>query len=99
MRETFEAATISRRRAFWILGLGAAFGIGMPAAVLTASEAEAQTIGMDRRQDRRDNRQDRRGDRRTGRHDRRDDRRTNRQDRRDDRRGTVGQGTAGQGNN
>jgi hypothetical protein len=80
MREKIEAATISRRRAFWILGLGAAFGMGMPAAVLTAPDAEAQTPGMERRQDRRDNRRDRR-----------DDRRTNRQDRRDDRRGTVGQ--------
>lgn len=97
MREKIEAATISRRRAFWILGLGAAFGMGVPAAVLTAPDAEAQTVGMDRRQDRRDNRRDRRADRRTGRQDRRDDRRTNRQDRRDDRRGTVGQGTTGQG--
>src|SRR4249919_487239 len=91
MREKIEAATISRRRAFWILGLGAAFGMGMPAAVLTAPDAEAQTPGMERRQDRRDNRRDRRDDRRTNRQDRRDDRRTNRQDRRDDRRGTVGQ--------
>ena len=72
---------ISRRRAFWILGLGAAFGMGMPVAVLTASDAEAQTPGMERRQDRRDDRRDRRDDRRTG-----------RQDRRNDRRGTVGQG-------
>ena len=99
MREKIEAATISRRRAFGILGLGAVFGMAMPAAVLTASDAEAQTYGMDRRQDRRANRRDRRDDRRTGRQDRREDRRTNRQDRRDDRRGTVGQGTAGQGNN
>jgi hypothetical protein len=52
MREKIEAATISRRRAFWILGLGAAFGMGMPAAVLTAPDAEAQTPGMERRQDR-----------------------------------------------
>ena len=45
MREKFEAAMISRRRAFWILGLGAAFGLGMPVAVLTAPDAEAQTPG------------------------------------------------------
>ena len=45
MREKIEAATISRRRAFWILGLGAAFGLGMPVAVLTAPDAEAQTPG------------------------------------------------------
>jgi hypothetical protein len=94
MREKLEATTISRRRAFWILGLGAAVGMAMPAATLTASDAEAQTVGMDRRQDRRGNRRDRRDDRRTSRQDRRDDRRTGRQDRRDDRRGTVGQGEA-----
>ena len=94
MREKFEAATISRRRAFWILGLGAAFGMGMPVAVLTAPDAEAQTPettktpgtaqtgtpGSKRRQDRR-----------TGRDVRRKDRRTARDDRRKDRRGTDGQ--------
>jgi hypothetical protein len=36
---------ISRRRTLGILGAGVAFGIGAPAAVLTASEAEAQTAG------------------------------------------------------
>jgi|SRR5262252_8455105 len=36
---------ISRRRMLGILGAVAAFGIGAPAAVLTASEAEAQTPG------------------------------------------------------
>src|SRR5260370_2511952 len=104
MREKIEAATISRRRAFWILGLGAAFGMGMPVAVLTAPDAEAQTPGtaqtpgaaqtpgMERRQDRRTGRQDRREDRRTGRQDRPEDRRAGRQDRRDNRRGTVGKG-------
>jgi hypothetical protein len=55
--------------------------MGMPAAMLTTSDAEAQTVGMERRQDRRDNRRDRCTDRRD-----------NRRDRRDDRRGTVGQG-------
>jgi len=34
---------ISRRRMLGILGAGVAFGIGAPTAVLTASEAEAQT--------------------------------------------------------
>jgi len=72
---------ISRRTLFWILGLGAA--IGTPVAMLTASDAEAQTPGMERREDRRTNRQDRR-----------DDRRTNRQNRRDDRQDrTVGSGS------
>ena len=45
MHEKIQAAMVSRRRAFWILGLGAAFGMGMPAAVLTAPDAEAQTPG------------------------------------------------------
>jgi len=53
MNEKIESAMLSRRRALWILGVGAPFGLGMPAAVLTASEAEAQTPGMERRQDRR----------------------------------------------
>jgi hypothetical protein len=50
MIEKLEAEMISRRRAFWILGVGAALGVGMPAAMLTASDAEAQTVGMERRQ-------------------------------------------------
>ena len=85
-----EAEMVSRRRAFWLLGVGAAFGMGMPAAVVTASDAEAQTPGMVRREDRRENRRDRREDRRANRQERREDRRTNRQDRREDRRSTVG---------
>ena len=83
MSEKIETEMISRRWAFWILGLGAAFGVGMPAAV-------AQTPGMERRQERREDRRDRREDRRNNRQERREDRRTNRQDRRDDRRSTVG---------
>jgi len=43
--------------------------------VLTTSEAEAQTVGMERRENRRAGRQDRREDRRTARQDRREDRR------------------------
>ena len=67
MNEKLEALVISRRRAFWILGA---------AALLTASEAEAQTPGMERRQERREDRRDRRHDRRTDRQDRRQERRT-----------------------
>lgn len=96
MRENIESAMISRRRILRILGLSA-LGIGLPAALLSPSEAKAQTQGMERRQDRRDNRRDRRTDRRDNRRDRRDDRRTDRRDRRDDRRGPAG--TVGQGNN
>jgi hypothetical protein len=68
---------ISRRTALSLLGV-AALGQALPATLLTASDAEAQTVGMDRRQDRR-----------TGRRDRRDARRTGRQERRDVRRGTT----------
>jgi hypothetical protein len=75
MSEKTNAAMFSRRRVLWLLGVGAPFGLGMPAVVLTASEAEAQTPGMERRQGRRENRRDRRQDRRENRQDRRDNRR------------------------
>ena len=64
---------ISRRRAFSLLGLAA---LAVPTTALTLSEAEAQTAGMERRQDRRQGRQDRRADRRDNRQQRREDRRT-----------------------
>jgi len=51
--EKLETVAISRR-AFWVLGAGIAFGVGTTAAVLTASDAEAQTPGMVRRQERRE---------------------------------------------
>ena len=44
---------ISRRRMFGILGAGVAFGMATPAAVLTASDAEAQTPGVEPRPDQR----------------------------------------------
>ena len=81
-----EAEMISRRTTFWILGM-AAFGMGMPAAVLTASDADAQTAGTERRQERRTGRTERRQERRTGRTERRQERRT----------GTTGTGTTGTG--
>jgi hypothetical protein len=62
---------ISRRRAFSLLGLSAL----VPAVILSASEAEAQTAGMERRQERREGRHERREERRTGRHERRETRR------------------------
>ena len=67
---------ISRRTALSLMGV-AALGLALPATLLTASDAEAQTVGMERRQDRREGRRDRRDDRRTGRQDRRDVRRGN----------------------
>jgi hypothetical protein len=86
MNENPDTEIISRRRAIWILGVGAAFTMAVPAAVLTASDAEAQTPGIERRQDRRANRRDRREDRRENRRDRREDRRENRENRRENRR-------------
>ena len=75
MSETINSGTISRRKALSLVGLATAVGITAPAAILTASDAEAQTVGMERRGERRKGRQDRRTERRTGRTERREDRR------------------------
>jgi len=45
MSEKTAAEIISRRRMLGILGAAVALGMGTPAAVLTASDAEAQTPG------------------------------------------------------
>jgi hypothetical protein len=86
---------ISRRRMLGILGAGVAFGMGAPAAVLTATEAGAQTPspptpgsqtpgsqppGANQRPDRRD--ESTRQDRRADRTEGRQDRRTSRTNRR-----------------
>jgi hypothetical protein len=68
MSEKIEAGAVSRRTAFWILGVGAAFGAGLPASLLTAPDAEAQTAGMERRHERREARQENRENRREARH-------------------------------
>ena len=68
MNEINKPELISRRRVCSLLGLTAALGFAVPATVLTVSDAEAQTTGMERRHERRD-------ERRTGRHERRDERR------------------------
>ena len=86
MNEEIKSELISRRTAFSLLGITAALCLAVPATVLTVPDAEAQTGGMERRQERR-----------TGRHERREDRREGRQERRDTRRGggteTTGTGT------
>ena len=57
---------VSRRGIFSLLGLGAVLGVAVPTTVLlTTSEAEAQTVGLARRENRRGNRQQRRQDRRS----------------------------------
>jgi hypothetical protein len=71
-----KSEMISRRKALSLMGLAGAFGLAAAPTVLTVSDAEAQTAGMDRRQDRRSGRQERRDERRTGRTERREQRRT-----------------------
>jgi Ni/Co efflux regulator RcnB len=75
-----KSEMISRRKALSLVGLAAAFGLAAAPTVLTVSDAEAQTAGMERR---------------TGRHERRDERRTGRTERREERRTgtTTGTGT------
>jgi len=76
MTEIIKSEAISRRRAFSLLGKAAAFAVVSSATALTVSDAEAQTAGMLRRQERRAGRHERRDERRTGRADRREERRT-----------------------
>jgi len=71
-----SAEMISRRRTLSLMGFAAAFGLAAVPTVLTVSDAEAQTVGMERRQERRSGRYERRDERRTGRTERREDRRT-----------------------
>ena len=82
MNEEIKSELISRRTAFSLLGLTAALGFAVPASVLTVSDAEAQTSGMERRHERR-----------TGRHERRDERRGGGKDTTGS--GTTGTGTTG----
>jgi Ni/Co efflux regulator RcnB len=73
MTQIISALAISRRKALTLLGLAtAAFAAS---SVVVAPDAEAQTAGMERRQERRGGRQDRRQARRTGRTERRQERR------------------------
>ena len=74
MDEKITSKMLSRRKALSVLV--AAFGLAVPTVALTGSNAEAQTVGMQRRHERRTGRHDRRTDRRTGRTERREDRRT-----------------------
>ena len=75
MSETIKSEAISRRRVFSLLGLAAALASVVPTTILTVSEAEAQTPGMVRRQERREGRRERRQERREGRRERRETRR------------------------
>jgi hypothetical protein len=66
MTEKIKSELISRGTAFSLLGITAALGVAVPATVLTVSDAEAQTSGMERRQERRTGRHERREERRGG---------------------------------
>jgi Ni/Co efflux regulator RcnB len=76
MSAIIKSEMISRRKALSLMGLAAAFGLAAAPTVLTASDAEAQTAGMERRQERRTGRHERREERRAGRHERREERHT-----------------------
>ena len=65
MSEKIESEMVSRRRALSLLG-PAALSLAVLPIVLTVSEAEAQTYGMQRRAARRTGRQMHRHYRRTG---------------------------------
>src|SRR6476646_2306035 len=76
MSAIIKSEMISRRKALSLMGLAAAFGLAAAPTVLTVSDAEAQTAGMARRQERRAARHERRQVRRTARTERRPVRRT-----------------------
>jgi hypothetical protein len=76
MSAIIKSEMISRRKALSLMGLAAAFGLAAAPTVLAVSDAEAQTVGMERRQERRAGRHERREARRAGRHERREVRRT-----------------------
>jgi hypothetical protein len=76
MSAIIKSEMISRRKTLSLMGLAAAFGLAAPPTVLTVSDAEAQTAGMERRQERRSGRHERREERRAGRTERREERRT-----------------------
>ncbi len=65
MSESIKFELISRRGAFSLLGLAAVASVVVPATMLIATDAEAQTQGMERRDERRGDRQERRTERRS----------------------------------
>ena len=66
MSEIIKSEEISRRKALSFLGLVATFNLAASSTALSVSEAEAQTVGMERRHERRAGRTERRQVRRTG---------------------------------
>jgi Ni/Co efflux regulator RcnB len=76
MSEIIKPEAISRRMALSLFGKVAAFAVAASTTALTVFDAEAQTAGMVRRQERRAGRHVRREERRAGRTERREERRT-----------------------
>ena len=76
MSEIIKSEAISRRMALSLFGKVAAFAVAASTTALTVSDAEAQTVGMERRQERRAGRHERREVRRAARTERREVRRT-----------------------
>jgi Ni/Co efflux regulator RcnB len=76
MSEIIKSEAISRRRALSLFGKVAAFAVAASTTALTVSDAEAQTVGMERRQERRAGRHERREVRRAARTERHEVRRT-----------------------
>src|SRR6202041_2831963 len=99
MSAVIKSEMISRRKALSLMGLAAAFGLAAAPAVLTVSDAEAQTAaaptaaaptaGVQRRAARHERRQERR----MARTERRQGRRTARTERRQERRTGTATGT------
>ena len=87
MTETVDLKNISRRKSLSLIGFYTAMGLAAPATVLSPFKAEAQTVGLERRQDRREGRRERREVRRDARLDRREGRYEARETRRAARRG------------
>ena len=73
MSANIRSEAFSRRKALSLFGK--ALGVAAFSTALTVSESEAQTVGMERRHERRTGRHERRETRRTGRHERREERR------------------------
>jgi hypothetical protein len=88
MSAIVQSEMMSRRKALSLMGLATAFGLVAAPTVLAVSDAEAQTVGMQRRHERRADRHQRRHERRAGRYERRQVRRTGT---------TTGTGTGGVG--
>lgn len=72
MDEIMKSQAISRRKAFSMFAIATMIGFGLAA---TGSDADAKTVGRERREERRTGRGTRRTERRTGREQRRTQRR------------------------